>query len=293
MPYDASDRIGSGHSQQELAAARWWVTNRLTLRTLGYGALIGWCVLTWGYGLWTLFDAYALSYPKEQRFIARMATTAITEEAQRLSAPTPLEPGAAYALPLDGNRQQLFAPANNPNPLWWATIRYRFRDGNTETPLRSATLLPNESRTLTELGWEGPSLRAPSLSIESVEWKRIDPALTGGDYAAFKARHANLVADRPTYTSNLELEGKTLGQSTFTLRNPSGFSYRNVELLTFLRRGGEIVGINRLALPSIAAGASQTVALVWPEHPQNVSSVEVRPFVSILDPETFRPLPGR
>jgi hypothetical protein len=292
MPYDASDRIGSGHSQQELNAARWWVKNRLTLRTLGYGALIGWSVLTWGYGLWTLFDAYALSYPKEQRYVQRMAETAVTEEANRLSAPAPLEPGGTTILPLGGTRQQVFAPVNNPNPLWWAVIQYRFRDGSTETPLRRTAVLPGEARLLTELGWEGASLRTPSLSIETTEWKRIDPYVTEGNYPAFKERHSAIVADRASYTSNLELEGKTLGQSTYTLRNPSGFSYRNVELLTLLKRGDLVVGINRLTLPSVSAGASQTIALVWPENPIGVNSVEVRPFISLLDPETFRTLPG-
>lgn len=291
MSNDFSERIGSGHSTSELAAARWWTSNKLTLRTAGYGALIGWIALTWGYGLWTLFDAYALSYPKEQRYIQQIAQSSITEDAQRLSAPIPLEPGGTTVLGLGDTRQQLFAPANNPNPLWWAVVQYRFRDGGTETPLRQAALLPGETRLLTELGWDGQALRTPSLSIESIEWKRIDPFVTGGNYPAFKDQHSSLVVERPSYASNLDLEGKNLGQSTYTVRNPSGYSYRNVELLTLLKRGEQVVGINRLSLPSVAAGASQTIALVWPENPLGVSTVEVRPFISLLDPETFKPLP--
>lgn len=288
MSLPSNDRIGNGQSTQELNAADWWARHHISLRTMGFGALVAFIALSWGYGIWTLFDAYALSYPKEQRYTARIAGTTLSPDAINISAPQSLQPGGTQSLSPESNLQHLYVPVSNPNALWWANIQYRFRDGTTETPIRSAVLLPNEARVLTELGWQGAALRAPSISIESIEWKRMDLNVVGTDFSAFKSRLLNFTMDKPVYQSNLEIEGKKLGQTSFTFTNPSGYSYRNVELLTTLYREGTVAGMNRLVLPHVAPGSSRQINVVWPENPLGITRVDVQPFVHILDPETFK-----
>ncbi len=290
MPLDSHVRIGSGQSAQELAAADWWSRNRLSLHQAGYIALIGFSVLTWGYGLWTLFDTYALSYPKEQAYTNHIAKTTLTQDAYSVAAPQPLQLGGALSLNVGTSQQSLYAPASNPNTLWWARIHYRFRDGNTETPLRETILLPGDARFLTELGWDGQALRTPALSIVSTDWQRIDASLVNGDYETFKQGHSTLLIQKPQYQSDLTINEKKLGRSTFTVQNPSGFSYRNTELLTILYSNGTIVGMNKQVLPYIPPGMMQDFSLVWPENPSNVTKTEVKLFIPYLDPETFKPL---
>lgn len=293
MPFDSNVRIGSGQSPHELAAADLWNRHRLTLRQVGYGSLIGFSLLTWGYGLWTLFDTYALSYPKEHAYTNRIAKTTLTPDAYALAAPQPAQLGGALALTSGNARQQsLYAPVSNPNTLWWASIQYRFRDGSIETPLRETILLPGDARFLTELGWDGSSLSHPALSIVSTDWRRIDPALVNGDYETFKQEHNTLLIQKPTYQSDLVINDKKLGRSTFTIQNPSGFSYRNTEFLTILYSGETIIGMNKQVLPYIPPGMMQDFSLVWPENPTNVTKTEVKIFIPYLDPETFTPLPS-
>lgn len=280
------NRIGSGHSSAELAFANWWVRHRLSLRSLGYGLLVAWILASWLYGIWMLFDTFALSYPKEQRYAARIALIAPTIASSELSAPIPLDIGPSTMLAA-GDRQHFLAPVGNANTRWWAEIRYRFRSGDTQTELQELTLLPNETRVAAEFNNKQGGLTNPSLSVESITWKRLDPAvIPGGDYAAHKAEIVHLVVEKPVYQSDIELEGKRLGQSAFTLRNPSGFRYRNVELLTLLYRDGSVVGANKLLIPYVEAGSTQEIRLGWPENPLGVSRVEVQSFLHVLDPES-------
>ncbi len=287
MPGFSSNSIGSGHSQDELRLADWISRHRLSLRQVGHGALIAFACLTWGFSLWTLLDTYAISYPREQRIPARIASIFVSTAGSSLTAPAPLDIGAAASLLQDGSRRHLYAPVSNPNARWWADIRYRFREGERQTPLRTATLLPEDTRILTELGIEQSGFSSASLSIESVVWRRIDTMLTGTDYAAYKQQRLQLITANPTYQSDLELEGKRLGRSTFLLRNPSGYTYRDVEFLTIVSREGSVIGLQKLVLPSIAPGSEQTITQIWPENPLAVTRTEVQTFVHLLDPETF------
>lgn len=287
MPSFSSSPIGSGHSPDALRLADWISQHRLTLRQLGYGALILIVALTWGFSLWTLLDTYAISYPREQRIPLRIASLFISDAANAFTAPAPLDIGGAQSLIQEGSRRHIYAPISNPNPRWWAEIRYRFRDGGSESPLRNAALLPQETRLLTELGWDKGGLSSPSLSIESVVWRRIDPVLTDGDYLTYKQQRLQLITTDPTYQSDLEIEGRRLGRSTFTLKNPSGYTYRDVEFLTLVSREGSVVGIQKLVLPTIPPGSEQVITQIWPENPLAVTKTEVQTFVHLLDPETF------
>lgn len=292
MPLVPSDRIGSGHSAQELQFANWWVRHRLLLRQLGYGALFFWVVASWGYGFWVMFDTYALSYPKEQRLPARIALIAPTSEAQSLATPLPLLPGAASTIPVSDNRFHALAPVSNPNTLWWAEIEYRFRAGDRETPLQTAALLPGDTRILGEFGIMQSGFGTPGMSIEKTTWHRIDPTITLPlNYADYKAERFPITVETPNYQSDLSIQGKPLGKSTFSLRNPSGYEFRNVEILTLLFRDGSLVGAQKLLVPQLGADSQRTIEQIWPDAPQGVTRVEVQPFVNILDPETFvRPL---
>lgn len=288
MSLYGNNRIGSGYSAGELNAADWWNRNLETLRKAGYASIVGFIALTWGFGIWTLFDAYALSYPKEQRYGARIAATTLAGDAAAVTAPEPLQLGGTQALTPEPGLEHLYAPVQNANTLWWAEIQYRFREGELQTPLRTAVLLPNETRIITELGWQGANLRTPSLSIEQTEWKRIDADMVGKDYTAYKERTMNFSITNAAYQSDLTLDDKRLGRSTFRFTNPTGYAYRNIELLILLYRSGTIAGINRLSVPDVAPGQSQDFSVVWPSNPTGIDRVDVRPFANILDPETFK-----
>ena len=279
--------IGSGQSTQELALAGWWTRHNLTLRALGYGSLVLFCAISWGFSLWTLLDTYALSYPREKRLPARIASVFIHETANEVTAPRELEMGAVLNLTANG-QEQFIAPVNNPNALWWAKIRFRFRDGTIETPIQSTVLLPEGTRFLSELGWNKARMTSPSLSIESVEWKRLPTHLIGNEgYTAYKEKRTQLIADKPRYEGTVTIEEKRLGTSTFLLKNPSGYSYRGVEILTLLYRNDMLVGVQKLVLPRVEAGSEQTIRQTWPDNPVGITRVEPTIFVPLLAKDAF------
>jgi hypothetical protein len=63
---------GSTLSDRDLELASFWVRNRTLLRRVGYGTLIGIASILWAFVLWSLLDAYAISYPVESRIPRRI-----------------------------------------------------------------------------------------------------------------------------------------------------------------------------------------------------------------------------
>src|ERR1700750_2860456 len=77
---EAEEKIG-GFTAGELQVASFWVRHRDVLFRALYTALITLSLLSWGYVMFGVVDAYILSYPRESRF-----TREIALNQQRLAA---------------------------------------------------------------------------------------------------------------------------------------------------------------------------------------------------------------
>lgn len=282
--------IGSGLSDQELKVASFWVRNRLVLRQVGYGSLIGISIILWGYVLWSLLDAYAISYPRESRIPRLVASNELALSGLEQSAPRAVQVSEVSVFDAPANRQDFLVEVVNPNPQWAATFTYRFIAGAEVTPDRQGYILPNSSRYLTELGYEpDQKTRSARLEVTEIRWQRVDPADVDRDYAAFAERRLALEATDIEYTRDLVIGTQNVGQSSFTLKNQTAYGYWNVELVIVLFRGNIPAAVTSITERQVKPGESRDVIVNWPDNPAGISRTEIRPSVNILDPAAYLP----
>lgn len=283
-------QIGSGLTENELQAANWWVRHKTHLHRLGYSLLIAVIVLFWGYIIWSLLDAYIISYPREHQIPTIIANN------QRLQAHLTAEPPQAIQIsPIarfmtTERRQDFLTHIANPNPSWWAEFRYHFAVGDATTTERDGYILPNGERYLTEIGWKNEANEAsPELHISDLRWHRIDPQTVERDYAEFAAKRLQFQIAEPTYVNDLKIGDQTVGQTTFTVRNGSGFGYWSVDFTIVLFRNGEPVGVTTLNQTDLKPGEARPITLNWFDNLTGISNTIVQPNVNILDSSVFLP----
>ncbi len=285
--------IGSGLTEQEMKVASFWVRNRLLLRRIGYGSLIAFAGGMWAYVLWSLLDAYAISYPRESRIHRVIVQNQLAIDGLRASAPRPIEPSQASVFDATDNRQDLLVEILNPNATWWAEFDYQFDLSGERTPLRKGYVLPSSRRYLTELGFTPETRgRTARLVVENIRWMRIDPAAVGGNYEAFADARLQFRAENPTYTRDLTIGTQTVGQSAFQLVNDSAFGFWNPSVTVVLYRGTNPVGVTTIQPPLIRAGETLPITINWFENLAGVSRTDVQVNVNILDRGAYLPTSG-
>lgn len=282
--------IGSGLTDQELKVANFWVRNRYLLRRIGYWILGVIGGLSWLFVLWSLLDAYAISYPRESRIPRRILQNQLAVDGLTASAPKQITPSQTYVFQAPDNRLDFLVEIMNPNTTWWAEFDYAFDNAGERTPTRKGYILPSSKRYITELGYASTNrARSGRLIVENIQWHRIDPSAVGRDYAAFSSNRLQFRIDDPTYTRDLTVGTQVVGQSKFTLVNESAFGYWNPQITVVLFRGSAPVAATTLQRSDIRAGESVPMTVNWFENMAGISKSDIRVDVNILDPKAYLP----
>lgn len=285
----AEDNSIGGLSSGDLQMANWWVRNRITVRKAGYGSLIAFCAVLWGYSIWGLLDAYAISYPRESRLTRDIALN--QQLLSGLEADRPQQVGISDVSVWSGtdNRLDMAVAISNPNTQWWAEFNYRFDVSGEQTPLRSGYVLPESEQNITELGFkpEARGGRSATFSVDNVRWHRLDPNFVGGSYKAFAADRLRLRFENVKYDNSLTVGSKTVGQSSFDLINDGAYGFWGVDLFIRLLRAGNTLAIQQVKVTNISPGEKRPIQIVWPDNPSGVTETEIIPQVNLLDPNSF------
>jgi hypothetical protein len=283
--------IGGGFSEGELQFASFWVKNRVKLRRIGFGALIGANVLLWGFTIWNLLDAYAISYPRESRITSNIANNQFLASQLEANVPQSIETDAVNVFQNTDNRLDFLIPVRNPNKDWWAEFTYRFNVSGEFTPERSGFILPEEKTYLGEFGFKPQTKggRSGVLSVDNIRWHRNDPKIVGTDYAAWAKRRFMFTTENMTYDPNLTIAGKPFSRSSFTFVNPSAYGYWNVKLYVVLKRTSNPVAATSVTLERVKAGEKRPVTIDWFEHLSAISNTEVVPVVNIFETSVYLP----
>ncbi|MBM3204663.1 hypothetical protein FJZ48_01625 [Candidatus Uhrbacteria bacterium] len=280
--------IGSGLTEDQLKLASFWLRHGINLQNIGYGALILFSVLTWGYTLWMVLDTYVISYPREHRMITHIAQTALDPTALQATAPQPVQLSEVNVFSTTDNRQDFLVELTNPNTHWWVSFSYHFENNGEQTPQRSSFVLPQAQRPLTELGWKSKSgSRSAQLVIDSMQWHRVNPNMVEGDYAAFAAKRNQLYVSDVKYQNNLTIGTQTIGQTTLTLVNPSGYGFWAVDLTAIVSRAGNPVAVTTVTQREIKPGEIRPVIIDWFENLPGISNTDIQLNVNILDPKSY------
>ncbi len=275
----------------ELKLASWWIRNQIVLRRVGRGLLIGIALLLWGYSLWGLLDAFAISYPRESRLTHDIAVNQQRLVALEQDRPQNVSLSQVSVLQTTDNRFDMMVEVSNPNMQWWAEFNYRYSLSGEETPIRSGYVLPGGTQILTELGFKPTQKggRIAVLEVDNVRWHRVDPAQVGSDYKAYAGKRLAIDIQDVKYDTDIVLGTSRVGQTSFTVVNKSGYGFWSVDLVLRLYRGSSVVGVNRISIDHLAPGESRPMQVTWFDNVPSVSKTEIIPQVNILNAAAFLP----
>jgi hypothetical protein len=282
--------IGSGMTEQELQLANWWVRNRERIASIIRWTLIILNILFWSFVVWSLLDAYVISYPREARIPRLISENQLAASGLQATVPQPLLPSDVSAFEITGGRKDFLVQLSNSNETWWAEFDYRFRIGDLMTDARPGYILPNSQRYLAELGSSiDTTSRNAQLVIENIRWHRVDPWAVERDYTAFAANRLQFEFEDIVYRRDLVVGTQTVGQTSFTLKNPSPYGYWNVDLTVILYRGTTPAGVVTIGKEQVRPGSSEPVTINWFDNLSGITRTEITADVNILNQKAYLP----
>ncbi len=279
-----------GFTEGELKFASFWVRHRAEVQNAFRWFVIGVNVLAWGYVLWTVLDAYALSYPRESRLTEEILRNQLAIEGLESDAPAQIQTENVQVFAGTDGRLDMSVDITNRNEQWWAEFTYHFNLSGEQTPRRSGFILPSDQTVLTELGYRraNPGSRAAQLVVDEVHWHRVDPAVVSGRYADYRNDHLNVVFENKRF-ERVTIGDSQVGRTSFDLVNRGAYGYWNLDLVVRLVRAGSVLAVNRVTLSNVVPGENRRVELEWFENLPPITETEVIPVVNLLDPDVYLP----
>lgn len=288
MPFNNAD---GRMSADELKFATWWVRNRMLVRQIVQNTLIGCSVIVWGYTLWGLLDAFAISYPRESRIIRDIALNQQRLSSLEQDMPQNVTMSEVRVLQTADERFDMTLEVANPNAQWWAEFNYHFNFSGEMTAEKSGYVLPQSSQILTELGYKPKAKggRSATLVVDNVRWHRVDPTMVGSNYKEFIKERLSLAFDNIKYDTDIAYGTKKIGQTSFTLVNNGAYGYRSLDLIARLYRGSSVVALNQISVTDLSPGERRPIQMVWLDNLPGISKTEIIPQVNLLDEASYLP----
>jgi hypothetical protein len=285
--------IGSGMTEQELQLASWWVRNRQRISSVIRWALIVLNILFWIFVIWSLLEAYIISYPREARIPRLIAENQLAVSGLQSATPQPILPSDVSVFETTGGRKDFLVQLSNSNPTWWAEFDYHFRIGDEHTENKQGFILPNSQHYLTQLGATmQTNSRNAQLVVENIRWHRVDPFAVNKDYAAFAENRLQFSFDELAYKRDLTVGTQTVGQTSFIFKNASPYGYWNVDLTVILYRGTIPAGVVTIGKQQVLPGSSEPITINWFDNLSGITRTTVTADVNILDQKSYLPAGG-
>ena len=284
-----NNRVGAGFTEGELQFASFWVRHRIMLRQFGYGTLIVLNVGLWGYALWGIIDAYAISYEREANITQQIAENQFIATQLQTNRPQDVKVSTVDVFQSTDARLDFLVQASNPNAEWWPTFTYRFNVGGELTQKRNGFILPGQTRYIGEFGFAPASAGARSgvLVVDDVRWHRVEPAQVGSDYAAWMSRRDQFRTDDVRFLVDQLSGARRLSRTSFNFTKPSAYGFWQVQLYVVLKRGSTPVAATAVTLDRVLPGESRPVNIDWFENLPGVTATEVMPITNFLDESVY------
>lgn len=283
--------IGGGFSEGELKFASFWVRNRLVLTRVVYIVLIGIAGILWLYILWGLADAFLISYPRESRFTAEIASNQVTMSALEADQPKNITPSAVTVLETTDGRLDMVVDLENTNEQWWVEFAYHFNVSGEQTPARAGFVMPLTKTSVTELGFRPKNRGGASaqLVVDNIHWHRVDPSMVGAKYADFQNDHFNVAFDNVAFNQDLIFGSQTVGRTSFDINNRGSYGYWGMDLIVRLYRGSSVVAVNKINVTHLAPGEVRHIEMDWFERLASITRTEIIPVINFLDKNSYLP----
>lgn len=208
-------------------------------------------------------------------------------------SPSSLVLGESDAIGLGGDQFDLYTELQNKNTHWYAMYDYTFETNNESSETFSGFILPMETRPVVALNQTmTESLSGLDLSVENVEWMRVDPHEID-DIETWMDEHDNFVLSNTEYSRDIEIEDSTISRSSFTIENDTPYNYWSATFLVVLMRNNIVAGVNAASVAGFESGESRDVMVNWFDGaPSSVDEVLVFPTINYFDEDVYMDQPG-
>lgn len=280
--------------EREYKLSLWWVNNKSRLKQIGIVLFIIFDVALISFASWVMIDAFLLNAQSDQAIVEQM----VREGQGDLNAYTRATKAQgliisnAIALPSRPGVYDMYAEITNPNQDWYAVFEYTFASSAEESESQIGFILPGELKPFAAFGIESSTTPLNTeIVLHNLNWRRIENKLTG-DYDIFAEDRLQFDIQNLSFQANFRIEEERIPRISFDLVNDSAYSYFDPTIYILLRRGGSVVGVNRLTLSEIESGETQPIVVNWFGTIPQANSVDIIPVINILDPTSYKTLEG-
>ncbi|PJA47692.1 hypothetical protein CO172_00325 [Candidatus Uhrbacteria bacterium CG_4_9_14_3_um_filter_36_7] len=271
----------------------WFIEHRSFLRSLIFGIWFVVDLMLISFAGWVFIETFLLRSDLVEFETSSMAVLGQKELHQFSKSHTALnlEINPVSVFSLGDNQYDFYTQITNPNSEWWATFDYVFIFQNGETtPTQRGFILPGSEKPLVFLGYKTSTKPVQAkIYISQIDWKRLD-AHVFSDYETWLSDRIAFEISDTRFSRELEINGKTVGQIEFSLKNKTAFGYWEPRFFIFLIRGNTVAGVTSTTLSSLKALEERTVSVHWLGTLPAVSRIEVIPDILLFDPSAFMPI---
>jgi len=270
-----------------------WVENRALFGKILLGIWAAIDVVLIIFALVVMVDAFLISYENERSLgLGFGLNQANLHELTLSGAAEPVRLSSSEVFVLGDGRYDFYATIENSNENHWLEFDYYFEYGGEQTEPIHGFVYPLETKPLVEYAYEASSKPSGAkVIIENQDWHFISPHLIT-DFQEWKDDRIGFTVTDAEYSSSIDELDKTVGRSTFTVRNSTAYGYWEPAFYILLYRGSAPVAITRTTIDQFASGAERVIETNWFGTLSAVNSVEVIPEIDLLDISVYMPLTG-
>jgi len=268
-------------SGKKLDIAYWYVSHKLLLRNIFIVVLLVFIFLYTAYLLFIL--GYYFSVQRTNYLAILTDFTKNNSDQINLKSLTLPQPVDVTSLQTFTSSQgvDIVAEISNPNPVWYAEFTYYFKSGTEETSPQPGFIFPQTSKNLISLGNEQGKLGSNlQLVISDLEWKK-EISFEDKFLDRYRFEIENI---RYLSPSDLAIGNESnVSRLVFTAKNSSGYNFKNVKFLIFLKSGSNIVAVNQVVVERFESYQSQNLYSTFFQRLPNVNDADIIPEINILD----------
>ncbi|MFH1433628.1 MAG: hypothetical protein ABIG32_01920 [Candidatus Uhrbacteria bacterium] len=270
-----------------------WVENRALLGKILLGIWAAVDVILIIFALVVMVDAFLISYEVERALgLGFGLNQANLHELTLANAAGPVRLSNTEVFVLGDGRYDFYATIANENENHWLEFDYHFEYGNVVTESKRGFVYPLETKPVVEFAYEADSRPSGAkVVIENENWNFISPHLIA-DFQQWKDDRIGFTISNASYTASIDELEKSVGRSTFTVRNSTAYGYWEPAFYILLYRGASPVAITRTTIDQFEPGAERVVETNWFGTLSAVNTVEVIPEIDLLDISVYMPLTG-
>lgn len=276
-------------SSRKLVFAEWFVGHRILLRKIGIGVLIGFCTLTFGFGLFVWGKYLVYDYWRDR--------AQLVEQVNLFQNYFNLQPVYGAANFRVSNTQvyrsaedkyDLTAILANPNERWGAKLTYKFLFSGGETEARQTFILPGTQAPVVFFGLSSNAFPTNiQLVVENVEWKSISPHIST-EPTTFVLSRIDFTTENFVFSRASQTEGGIpANRIEFDLTNNSAYNFWEPLFLVELLNGGQTVGYIPVTLSQFRSGDVERIDLRSFIQTTNVSEVKLHYLIDIFEEGSY------